>query len=125
MRALRKQKSLGLVPAFLWLALQLVMTSPAVYGSSASTFEAASYTYADLCLPSGADAADLGSQDHDKLSHCPWCRSFVALSDLGVLQLVSLGQVPLKVQGTTLAAFVIFGSNASTPLGSRAPPLAA
>ncbi len=89
MKRLRQIRGLAVVPAVVWLLIQLSMTGVAAApahssaGTDALGWKALGLQQVAICSPEGAVTLDAGpSQGGGKTaaSHCEWCQSFGSIT---------------------------------------------
>jgi len=136
MKRLRQIRGLAVVPAVIWLLIQLAMTGAvaaptasapgAVPGPDDLGWKALGLQQVAICSPEGTTTLDTGApQDGGKSapSHCEWCQSFGSLTAPPMPDTAATAAfhaTPFKYRLASLRA--VPNSGIRTGFLSRAPP---
>lgn len=132
MKRFRQIRGLALVPAVIWLLIQLAMTGasaapPAsVPGSADLGWKALGLSQVEICSPDGTTTLDAGTPHGSgkaAASHCEWCQSFGSITAPAApdtAATVAFHATPFKYRLASLHALPNTGIR--TGFLSRAPP---
>ena len=133
MKRLRQIRGLAVLPAAVWLLIQLSMTGVAAAPAQPATgdlgWQALGLQQVAICSPDGTIVLDAGpsgpgSGHQTGASHCEWCQAFGSITAPPVpdtAAAVAFPSTPFKYRLAAIQA--VPGDGVRTGFLSRAPPL--